>query len=264
MLSVARIYSKEKVNLYRLLSEKDRDTFEKLKIKIEDRPYELSEYQELRNKSIDYARKYAKVKRRGVAYKDYDEANLNLFGLDVKFNINHYSLERNYRLQLYKLLDEEDIQKLDKLRIKIYDKGYVWEELLILEIELEDSIRRLSELDISQEDFENVVKKWHKVELLYLKDQERRLESGVGYGKNEIKFNIYKYMDKKDIETLKKLGINIEDRGIPFEEKIPLDYELAKYKITIFGSGISKEEAEKLHQKICNIIHINMNYAYEW
>ncbi|MBE5820885.1 MAG: hypothetical protein E7310_08840 [Clostridiales bacterium] len=258
MLSFTCIRSRERINLFKEFDEEERENLKKFNVILEDREYNHTEYSSLSEKLTDYFEEYDKVEKLGISYKKYDELTQNFSELQIKYKINFVEDTSNERLRLYKLLSKEDIVKLQKLHIFIVDKGYVWSELEVLESVLKEQIEKLSEIEITQEEFEIFIKNFRNIKELYYGEE-------AGFRLTNKSYNIFKLMSDKDKEIIQKLGISLEDRAYtPKEFIFDITSKISDYNYSIFGTNISKIEALLLYERFCNIIYENINYCYEW
>lgn len=253
MLDFCNICSREKVNLYKELSKEDRELLEKFDIKIENKEYEKDEYYDLLGQLTEYFEEYEKVAELGLDYNDYDELESRFYEIELKYKVNYMNATSFYRLQLYKLLSSEDLEKLRKLYIFIVDKGYIWEELELVLLHLKIQIEKISDIEITQEEFEVFMKNWNKIEELYVIDNYK-----------EENYNIYRLLTKKDTMILKKLGANLEDKEYTRDEFLTILSKVNHHALSIFGTGMTRKEGLQLYKRICKIIYENINYCYEW
>lgn len=118
---------------------------------------------------------------------------------------------------------------------------------------LKIQIENISDIEITQKEFEVFMKNWNKIEELYVIDNYK-----------EENYNIYRLLTEKDIMILKKLGANLEDKEYTRDEFLTILSKVNQYALSIFGTGMNRKEGLQLYKRICKIIYENINYCYEW
>ena len=258
MLSFTCIRSRERINLFNEFDEEEREYLKKFNVILEDKEYDHTEYSNLSDRLTEYFEEYDKVAKLDISYDKYDELTQKFSEIQIRYKINFVDDTSNERLQLYKLLSKEDIEMLQKLHIYIVDKGYVWSELENLENTLKEQIGKLSEIKISQEEFEIFIKNFKNIKELYYGEK-------AGFHLSDKSYNIFRLMNDQDKEIIKQLGILLEDREYtPKEFIFDITSKIYDYNYSIFGTNITKVEAWLLYERFCNIIYENINYCYEW
>lgn len=107
--------------------------------------------------------------------------------------------------------------------------------------------KRISQLPITEEQFQNLLNNVGKSQEIFFKDIQF-IMTEADYP--NTKFNVYKTLEKEDFEVLKILDIKLEDREITSKEYAKLQQKLYDNLLIKFGTGIKEEECYKLTDKV--------------